>query len=57
MRSYTLNKEYKRKLKLQWLKLCLITNMPLKVLVDITNIYSNSKVKKYYLNNLKVYIP
>ena len=57
MQSYALNKEYKRKLKLQWLKLNLIINKPLKVLVDVTNIYNNSKVKKYYLNNLKVYIP
>ena len=31
--------------------------MPLKVLINITNVYNNSKVKKYYLNNLKVYIP
>jgi hypothetical protein len=31
--------------------------MPLEVLADVTNVYSNGKVKKYYLNNLKVYIP
>ena len=57
MQSYTLNKEYKRKLKSQWLRPRLIINIPLKVLIDVTNIYNNSKVKKYYFNNLKVYIP
>jgi hypothetical protein len=57
VRSYALNKEYNRKLKLRWLGLYLIINMPLEVLVNIINIYRDSKVKKYYLNNLKVYIP
>ena len=57
MQSYTLNKEYRRKLELQWLRPRLIINIPLKVLADVTNVYSNSKVKKYYLNDLKVYIP
>jgi hypothetical protein len=56
VRSYALNKEYSRKLELHWLRLYLIINMPLEVLVDITNVYRDGKVKKYYFNNLKVYI-
>jgi hypothetical protein len=56
VRSYALNKEYNRKLKLHWLRLCLIINIPLEVLVNVTNVYKDSKVKKYYFNNLKVYI-
>jgi hypothetical protein len=31
--------------------------MPLEVLVDVTNVYGDGKVKKYYLNDLKVYVP
>jgi hypothetical protein len=31
--------------------------MPSEVSASVTNVYRDSKVKKYYLNNLKVYVP